>query len=79
MYGEKIRTLRKQRGLTQTQLAALLGMKQHAIANIENGLTQFTGVDKLRRIADALDVPLDVLVDDDQGSVTECAQSPEPA
>lgn len=69
MYGPVIRDLRKQRGLTQAQLAALLGVRQSNIANIENGLVSFSSVDTLRRIAAALDVPLSELVMMDGGSV----------
>lgn len=35
--GDRIRELRKQRGLTQEELAAKLGLKDSAIAKYENG------------------------------------------
>lgn len=62
MYGETIRTLREQRGMTQAQLAELLGLKQTAIANMESGLSAFSGVERLRQIAAALDVSIEEIV-----------------
>ena len=37
MYGALIRQTRAERGLTQTQLAAIAGVKQSNISSIENG------------------------------------------
>ena len=62
MYGQTIRRLREQRNMTQGELADLLGVGQSAVANMENGLVQFSAVEKLRRIADILGVPLDDIV-----------------
>jgi transcriptional regulator with XRE-family HTH domain len=63
MYGQTIRRLRKQRNMTQSELADLLGVGQSAVANMETGLVQFSAVDQLRRIADILGVPLSEIVD----------------
>ena len=62
MYGETIRSLREQRGMTQAQLAEMLGVKQSAVANMESGLTAFSGVERLRQIAVALDVSIEQIV-----------------
>lgn len=62
MYGENIRALREQRGMTQSQLAELLGLKQTAVAAMESGLTQFSGVNRLRQVANALGVSLEDIV-----------------
>ena len=40
-FGEYIKSLRKQKGLNQTQLAAKLGLDMSAISKIENKKTQF--------------------------------------
>lgn len=63
MYGNAIRRLRKQRNMTQSELADALGVGQSAVANMENGLVQFSAVDQLRRIAEILGVPLAEIVD----------------
>ena len=55
--GRLIRDARKQRGLTQTQLADLLKTSQSAIHRIEVG-NQNLSLDYINRIADALESPL---------------------
>jgi transcriptional regulator with XRE-family HTH domain len=78
MYGNVIRSLREQRGMTQAQLAAILGIRQSAVANMENGLVQFSGVDKMRRIAEALGVPVNDLVAAVPTRIDTSAAQPEP-
>ncbi|MCD2175603.1 helix-turn-helix domain-containing protein [Rhizobium sp. C4] len=57
----RIRTYRKYRGLTMTELATAAGISQPHLSDIENG--KKTGsVDVLKRIATALKVDLDDLV-----------------
>ena len=51
--GQRIQELRKDAGLTQTQLAEKCGMMQPNIARIEAG-TYATSIDVLSRIAEAL-------------------------
>lgn len=51
--GQRIQELRKEAGMTQTQLAEKCGMAQPNIARIEAG-TYATSLDVLSRIADAL-------------------------
>ncbi len=55
--GRLIRDARKQRGLTQQQLAELLGTSQSAIHRIESG-QQNLSLDMIDRIASALESPL---------------------
>lgn len=55
--GGLIRDARKHRGLTQHQLAELLGTSQSAIHRIEAG-NQNLSIDMIGRIADALDSKL---------------------
>jgi DNA-binding XRE family transcriptional regulator len=57
----RIRTFRKYRGMTMTELAKAAGISQPHLSDIENG--KKTGsVDVLKRIATALRVNLDDLV-----------------
>jgi transcriptional regulator with XRE-family HTH domain len=54
----QIRALRKQRSLTQPELAGLAGMKQPRISRMEKpGATRFS-LETLRRLAEAFDVAL---------------------
>ncbi len=53
--GAAIKTLREQRGLTQSQLAAAVGVSTRGVIRIEKGVTSLT-VDVLGRYADALNV-----------------------
>ena len=56
MLGGKIKELRKNKGLTQTELGVLVGVHQGAIAMYEtNALVPPTR--RIIRIANALDVP----------------------
>jgi transcriptional regulator with XRE-family HTH domain len=63
--GEKLRTLRKQRGLSIRQLASVLGVKAHShIAKIESGHSK-PSVDLLFKITQFFDVSCDQLLNDD--------------
>ena len=58
---DNIRILREKRGLTQKQLADLIGVAPSTVANYENDV-RTPNIYALCDIADALDVSLDVLV-----------------
>jgi transcriptional regulator with XRE-family HTH domain len=59
--GERIRRARVSRGMTQAELAALVGVTRSAVAQWETGRAgQVTG--NLARIADALGLPVDRLI-----------------
>lgn len=58
--GKTIRFLRKQAGLTQTDLAQALGVKQQVVANYEKEVTN-PEVAKLPALAKALGVPIAAL------------------
>ena len=65
-FGEKLRILRKQQGLTIRQLAAIFEMKSHShIGDMENGRSK-PSVDLLLKIADFFGVTTDQLLRDDQ-------------
>ena len=59
--GEKIRALRKERGLNQDQLAELANLNRVTIAKYESGRVE-PGAQSIARIADALEVSTDVLL-----------------
>ena len=64
-FGEKLRTLRKRRGLTLRQLAAILEMGAHShLANIETGKNTPTA-HLILKIADYFEVSTDELMRDD--------------
>ena len=58
--GQRIRRERKQRKMSQSALAELLGMSRSTISQIENGTVQDIGVRKLIRILEVLDLELRV-------------------
>ena len=76
--GEKIRDLRKERGLNQDQLAELASLNRVTIAKYESGRVE-PGAQALSRIADALEVSADVLLgrSDDVRETTEAPHTEE--
>ena len=73
--GEKIRELRKERGLNQDQLAELASLNRVTIAKYESGRVE-PGAYALSRIADALEVSADVLLGRSDEPVPEPADDP---
>lgn len=63
-FGSKLKTLRKNKGLTQDELAAALEITRATICNYELG-RRSPGLDELKRIADYLGVGLDFFSSDD--------------
>ena len=59
--GERIRELRKARGLNQEQLAELASLNRVTVAKYESGRIE-PGAQALSRIADALEVTTDALL-----------------
>jgi len=57
--GYQVARLRMQRGLTQTQLAELVGTRQPSIARLENG-TSAPSLTFLNKIAAALEAKIEV-------------------
>ncbi len=57
--GYQIARLRIQRGLTQAQLAEMVGTRQPSIARLENG-SSIPGLSFLRRIAKALNARIEL-------------------
>lgn len=57
-----MKELRKKKGLTQTELADMLGIKQSTVAMWENGKSM-PGTNTLIRLADILDVDMRTLAE----------------
>lgn len=55
-FGSRLKALRKEKGLTQAQLARLSGLSNGCIANYERGKRTRISVEVLNRLASALDV-----------------------
>lgn len=60
-FYEKLEKLRKENGLTQQQMATLLGIKQPSYARYEDGTTE-PNLERLIIIADTFDVSVDYLL-----------------
>lgn len=60
--GEKIRTIRLKKGISQKQLAKLLNTSQQNLAQYESGKRN-PKIETLHKIAHALDVPVTELVE----------------
>lgn len=63
LIGERVRKYRRQKGLSQEQIGAMIGFSQSKISKIENG--DWDSLSDLRLIARALEVPIEELVRDE--------------
>ncbi len=59
IVGKNIRRIRKEKGLTQVQLADLIGYNEGTIANIENNSFQTCSLEFLYVIAKALNIKME--------------------
>src|SRR5699024_12669991 len=57
MTGERIKKLRKEKGLTQEQLGNLLGVKKSAIAKYENNRVYNLKKDTIQKLSEIFEVP----------------------
>lgn len=62
MFGARIRATRKQKGLSQEELASLAGLDRSYMGHIERGQKNITLL-KIYQISDALGVKASFLVD----------------
>lgn len=61
MYGDKIRTIRELRGLSQENVAAQLGIAQNTYSKIETNQTKLS-TDTLTKLAEIFEVtPMDII------------------
>lgn len=71
--GPAIAAIRNKKGMTQRELAAVLGVSQRVISYYENPSTNLS-IDVLTKVAKGLDVPRKKLIDMDE----EIAEEPGP-
>ncbi len=60
-FAERIKMLRRDKKITQSALAELLGVTKTQVSDLENGKTT-TSIERLIALADYFDVSLDYLV-----------------
>lgn len=60
-FGKLVRAYRRQRGLTQTELADLWGYSRSYITQIENGRRQLDRPSQIKRLAELLNIPTERL------------------
>ena len=65
LFGRKLSELRKQKGLSQEQLACDLNISQSSISNYETGSTS-PDSEILKRISDYFQIPISYLFSDDK-------------
>ena len=63
-FGERLRELRKERGLTSYELATRLGISRNTLTNWERGEKEPHAVEILEEMAKILQVPLKSLLKD---------------
>ena len=78
MLGDRVRQRRDELGLTQEQLAATTGLKQFHISRIESGDIKDVKGETLRRLARALRVTSDFLLEIEDPEDSECVAAVAP-
>jgi len=63
VIGENIKKIRQQQGLSQDTLSKKANLAFHTVAKIETGATPNPTIDTVKKIAGALDVSLDNLME----------------
>ncbi|RST03427.1 XRE family transcriptional regulator [Streptomyces sp. WAC07149] len=76
VFGARVADLRKQKGMTQGELAAAIGRTASWLSQVERGIQPVNRLDVLRLLADGLGVPLQVLHPD---APPPAAATPSPA
>ena len=67
-FSERLQTLRKEKGLSQEQLAELLNVSRQAVSKWESGQT-YPEIDKLIKLSDLFNITVDDLI---KGKPSEC-------
>jgi transcriptional regulator with XRE-family HTH domain len=60
-FADKLKRARKDKGITQIQLARMIGKDRHSVGNWETDLS-FPNAQKLKRICEILDISADYLL-----------------
>ena len=63
-FGDRVREARIERGMTQKELSDITGISKRALVNYENNISLPKSNDTYIRLAQALDVDLEVLKDE---------------
>ena len=63
--GDKIKSLRKSMGLTQTELGDRVGVKKNAVSKWECGRVEDIPTSTIKALASLFNVPTSYLIDDD--------------
>ena len=66
--GEKIKALRKQANLTQTELGQRLGVQKNAVSKWECGRVEDIPASKIKAMASLFSVPPSYLIDDEKSA-----------
>lgn len=61
-FGERIRKLRQERGLTTHEMAEKLGISRNTLTNWEHGTKEIYGIKLLEEMSEILEVPLKILL-----------------
>lgn len=75
-FSEKLQRLRKEKGLSQEQLAELLKVSRQSVSKWESGKT-YPEIDKLIVLSDLFEITLDDLVKDKDGNTNTNIKSEE--
>lgn len=62
MFGDKLKELRKQRGMSQAELGKRLGVTKQSVSRYETG--RIPDVETVMKISEIFDVPFDTLIKD---------------
>lgn len=69
-FGERIRELRKERGITNYEMATKLGISRNTLTNWERGIKEPHAVEILEEMAEILEVPLkNILTEKKENSI----------
>ncbi len=72
-FGEKLRKLRKESGLTQKELASKVGVTDRSLLSYENGASYPRNRDTYRKLADFFDVDINYLLTEDENFIIQAA------
>lgn len=64
--GDKIKLLRKSKGMTQSELGERLGVKKNAVSKWECGRVEDIPAGKIKMMAEIFEVPTSYLIDDEE-------------
>ena len=70
-FGERIREMRKERGLTSNEVATRLGISRNTLTNWERGEKEPHAVEILEEMAKIFEVPLKYLLSEKEKNIIE--------